>query len=141
MPSRTPPDRIIEGYLFDDVKVLNTQIPRERKTLAELLGEEEPHVVCMDGNPHHFRKRELEALSQMITEEEQHALLLPILMEMTSDRSDIIIRTRSGVEEKILSNVLDMPVTSKDNKITIFRPQLSMVRKKLKTSTQYVFFT
>lgn len=141
MRSRTPSDRIIEGYLVDDVKVLNAQIPRERKTLAELLLEDKPHVVCMDGSPHHFRKSELAVLSQMITDDERHALLLPILMEVTSDRADIIIRTRSGAEEKILSTVLDMPVTRKDNKINIFRPQLNVVRRKLKTTTQYVFFT
>jgi len=141
MPSKTLPDRVIEGYLFDDVKVLNTQIPRERKTLEKLLGEDNPHVVCMDGTPHHFRKRELEVLSQITTDDERHTLLLPILMEVTSDRADIIIRTRSGTEAKIFSAVLDMPVTCKDNKITIFRPQLSVVRKKLKTTTQYVFFT
>ncbi len=141
MRSKTRPDRIIEGYLLNDIKVLNAQIPRERKTLAELLGDDTPHVICMDGSPHHFRKRELAVLSQMITDDEQNSLLLPILMEVTSDRADIIIRTRSGVEAKILSAVLDMPVTCKDNKITIFRPQLNVVRKKLKTTTQYVFFT
>jgi uncharacterized protein (UPF0216 family) len=141
MPSKTSPDKIIEGYLFDDVRVMNAQIPRERKSLEELLHEERPHVLCMDGNPHHFRKRELDNLSKMITDEEQHDLLLPILMEVAADRMEVVIRTRSGVEATVISAVLDMPVTVQDNKITIFRPQLQVIRKTLKTTTQYVFFT
>ncbi|MBN2688212.1 MAG: DUF61 family protein [Deltaproteobacteria bacterium] len=141
MPSKTSPDKIIEGYLFDDVRVMNAQIPRERKSLEELLHEERPHVLCMDGSPHHFRKRELDNLSRMMTDEERHDLLLPILMEVASDRVEVIIRTRSGADAKVISAVLNMPVTVQDNKITIFRPQLQVIRKTLKTTTQYVFFT
>jgi uncharacterized protein (UPF0216 family) len=141
MPSKTPSDRVIEGYLFDDVKVLNAQIPKKRKSLEELRHEEKPHVLCMDGSPHHFRKRELETLSRMVTVEERHELLLPILMEVTSDRTEVIIRARSGVEAKVLSAVLDMTLNVRDNKITIFRPQVQVLRKMLKTTTQYVFFT
>ncbi|MBN2254752.1 MAG: DUF61 family protein [Deltaproteobacteria bacterium] len=141
MPSKTSPDKIIEGYLFDDVRVMNAQIPRERKSLEELLHEERPHVLCMDGSPHYFRKRELDNLSRMMTDEERHDLLLPILMEVASDRVEVIIRTRSGADAKVISAVLNMPVTVQDNKITIFRPQLQVIRKTLKTTTQYVFFT
>lgn len=141
MPSNTLPDKIIEGYLKDDVKVLNAQIPKKRRTLAELLNESKPQVTCSDGTEHTFRKSELQMLSQLLNEDERKKLYLPILMEVTSDRAEVTIRSREGIEATILSHILDMQITCREKTITIFRPQLSVVRKILKTTTQYVFFT
>jgi uncharacterized protein (UPF0216 family) len=55
------------------------------------------------------------------------------------DQEGITIRSREGIEAKIFSKILRMPVVHKENLITIFRPQLSVVREVLKTTTQYVF--
>jgi len=140
MPTDPPPDRLITGYLKDEARVLNAQIPRKRKSLSELLEEEHPHVICSDGNAHYFRKKELESLSQMVNDDERRSLLLPIIMEITSDRAEIIIRTKGETEAKIFSTILGMSVICKQNKITIYRPQLGVIRNALKTTTQYVFF-
>jgi uncharacterized protein (UPF0216 family) len=140
MRTDPPSDSLIGRYLQDDVKILNAHIPRKRKSLAELQEEEHPHVICNDGNAHYFRKRELDFLSQMVSAEEQGTLLLPIILEVTHDSGEIVIRTKEGTEAKILSNILNMPIVHRNNKIVIYRPQLSIVRKVLKTTTQYVFF-
>jgi uncharacterized protein (UPF0216 family) len=140
MHTDPPSDSLIDGYLRDDVRILNTHIPRKRKSLAQLHDEEHPHVICNDGNAHYFRKRELDFLSQMISTEEQRTLLLPIILEVTHDSGEIIIRTKERTEAKILSRILNMSIVHRNNKIIIYRPQLSIVRKVLKTSTQYVFF-
>jgi uncharacterized protein (UPF0216 family) len=140
MHTDPPSDSLIGGYLRDDVRILNAHIPRKRKSLAQLHDEEHPHVICNDGNAHYFRKRELDFLSQMISTEEQRTLLLPIMLEVTHDSGEIIIRTKEGPEAKILSRILNMSIVHRNNKIIIYRPQLSIVRKVLKTSTQYVFF-
>jgi uncharacterized protein (UPF0216 family) len=140
MHTDPPSDSLIGGYLRDDVRILNAHIPRKRKSLAQLHDEEHPHVICNDGNAHYFRKRELDFLSQMISTEEQRTLLLPIMLEVTHDSGEIIIRTKEGTEAKILSRILNMSIVHRNNKIIIYRPQLSIVRKVLKTSTQYVFF-
>lgn len=140
MHTDPPSDNLIGGYLRDDVKILNAHIPRKRKSLAELHEEEHPHVICNDGNAHFFRKRELDFLSQMISDEEQRTLLLPIMLEVTHDSGEIIVRTKEGTEAKILSTILNMSIIQRNNIIVIYRPQLSIIRKMLKTSTQYVFF-
>jgi uncharacterized protein (UPF0216 family) len=133
-------DDRISRYLKDEFKTFNAQLPRKRKVLADLLKEAHPHVVGHDGSAHFFRRKELESLSKLLDqEEERSSLWLPILLEVSLDQGGITIRSSEGVEAKIFSQILRMPVVHKENLITIFRPQLSLVRKVLKTTTQYVF--
>lgn len=139
MPTDQYSNEFVEGYLKDEFKVLNAQIPRKRKSLTELLKEEHPHVVCNDGSAHFFKRKELEHLSRMLYEDEQKSLLLPIIIEIISDQNWVTVRSRGEAEAKVFSKILDMNVVCKDGMITIFRPQLTIVRKVLKTTTQYVF--
>jgi uncharacterized protein (UPF0216 family) len=43
------------------------------------------------------------------------------------------------VEEKVISKILDMPVAPKQSRVIIYKRQLSVLRQRLKTATQYVF--
>jgi uncharacterized protein (UPF0216 family) len=129
----------ISRYLKDEFKTFNAQLPRKRKVLAELLKEDDPHVIGHDGSAHFFRRKELESLSKLLDQEEARSLWLPILLEVSLDQEGITIRSREGIEAKIFSKILGMPVVHKENLITIFKPQLSVLRKVLKTTTQYVF--
>jgi len=121
------------------MKVMNAHMPRRRRTLFDLQQETHPHVMCNDGNAHYFRKDELEKLASLLSEDEQRVLLLPIIMEVTSSKGEIIIRTKGGPEEKVFAAILGMPVTCRQQQITLFRPQLTVLRKTLKTTTQYMF--
>jgi len=56
-----------------------------------------------------------------------------------SDKGNLLVRSRTGTEAKIFSKILDMPVIFKPDMIIIFRPQLTVLRKVLKTTTQYAF--
>jgi len=132
-------ERMLQEYLRDELRVLNAHLPRYRKSLSELLGEEYPHVICNDGNAHFFKRRELEYLAGIISSDEQEALLLPMLIELTPDQGEVAIICEQGVEAKIISKILNMPIIHERKRITIYKPQLSLVRKVLKTTTQYVF--
>lgn len=128
------------GRLKGEFRVLNAHLPRKRRSLTELLKEEHPHVICNDGSNHFFKRKELDYLSQMLDDCEQRVLLLPIIMEVNPDQIGVTIRSKKGIEAKIFSKVLGMFVVCKQNMITIGRPQLRIVRKALRTTTQYVFF-
>jgi uncharacterized protein (UPF0216 family) len=132
-------DDRISRYLKDELKTFNAQLPRKRKALADLLKEDPPHVIGHDGSAHFFRRKELESLSKLLDPEEERSLWLPILLEVSPDQEGITIRSREGVEAKIFTQILRMPVVHKENLITIFRPQLSRLREVLRTTTQYVF--
>ena len=126
-------------YLLNEFRAINAHMPRRRKTLAELLEEEAPQIACGDGSAHFFKKKELALLADILDEEEYKALLLPMLIEVSVDDRGYSILSPKGVEMKILSKVLDMELSWSMNKVAMFKPHLSLLRKELKTCTQYVF--
>jgi len=138
-PSELPYQRMLQECLRGELRVLNAHLPCEQKTLSDLLGEEYPNVVCNDGSTHLFKRKELEYLASMIDTDEQEALLLPILIEVNPGQGEMAIMCRGEVEEKVISKILDMPVTPKQGRITLYKPQLALLRKPLKTTTQYLF--
>ncbi|MBW2558409.1 MAG: DUF61 family protein [Deltaproteobacteria bacterium] len=135
------PDSIFENCLKDDLKTLNAHLPRKRKLLSELLEEKHPHVECGDGSTHFFKKKELEHLAVMLDDSEKQALMLPIMIEVGSVEGGTIVRSKNGTEAEVFSKILDMPIDCKCDVITVFRPQLNVLRKVLKTTTQYIFTT
>ncbi len=132
-------DGIFESCLAGNMKEFNAHLPRRRKTLSELLEEERPHVACGDGSRHVFKKKELEYLAQIVENKDKEGLFLPIIIEVESRRDRLVVRSKTGTEAKIFSRILEMPVSWKSDAITIFKPQLQVLRRVLKTTTQYVF--
>jgi uncharacterized protein len=55
-----------DRLLKKQIVTMNRHIPRERKTLADLLTEEKPHVYGADGSRHRFHKSELDKLAKII---------------------------------------------------------------------------
>ncbi len=134
-----PYDLIFRESITESMRVLNTQIPRERKTLAELMAEKYPAVVCSDGDHHLFKKSELRFLSDLLPVEEQKELRLPILIRIDSEQGEAALNGRDELEEKVLNAVLGMPLATVKGKTVIYRRQLAKLRQVLRTTTQYVF--
>jgi hypothetical protein len=130
---------MLQECLKDEFRVVNAGLPRSPKQLSSLLSEQYPHVVCNDGSTHFFKKSELEYLAGMLDEAEQQALPLPMLIELGANQAEAAIVCVGKVEEKIISEALDMPVTCEQRRIRIYRPQLALLRSKFKTATVYVF--
>ena len=139
MLNELPYQRMLQECLRGELRVLNAHLPCEQKPLSDLLGEEYPNVVCNDGSTHLFKRKELEYLASMLDTDEQEALLLPMLIEVNPGQGEMAIICRGEVEEKVISKILDMPVTPKQKRIMIYKPQLALIRKPLKTTTQYLF--
>ncbi len=141
MPNELPYQKMLQEYLKGELRVLNAHLPCEQRPLSVLLDEESPSITCNDGSAHLFKKKELEYLASMIDNGEQEILLLPILIEVSAGRDEMAIICHGEIEEKLISKILDMPVTLKQNRIIIYKPQLELIRKSIKTTTQYVFST
>ncbi len=139
MVNELPYQRMLQECLRGELRVLNAYLPCAQKSLSDLLGEEDPNVVCNDGSTHLFKRKELEYLAGMLDSAEQEALLLPMLIEVNPGQGEMAIICQGGVEEKVISKILDMPVTPKQKRIMIYKPQLALIRKPLKTTTQYLF--
>ena len=139
MPNSLPYERMLQECFRGELKLVNSGLPRNRKRLSNLLHDEYPHVVCSDGSIHLFKRKELEYLANIIDNREEEALLLPILIEIRGSQAEAAIICGGEVEKKVVSRILDMPVACEQGMIRIYRSQLALLRRKLKTTTQYVF--
>jgi len=66
-------DRLVKKHILS----LNRHIPKQRKTLEELLEEDRPHVVTPNGTRHRFKAEELQRIAGIIPKSEHHLLKLP----------------------------------------------------------------
>jgi uncharacterized protein (UPF0216 family) len=115
---------------------LNRHIPRQRKPVSELIGEDKPHVVGVDGSRHRFKRNELELVASMLSDSEQNILKLPIYIEMDTLASGA--RVAGKLETRILCKILMREECPRDE-IFIYRPEMRLIRQKLPTVTQYMF--
>jgi hypothetical protein len=136
---QSPYEKMLQDCLRGELRIVNTGLPQSQKRLSNLLDEKYPHVVCNDGSTHFFKRSELEYLASMIDTDEQKVLPLPMLIELGANQAEAAIICEGKVEEKVMSKALNMPVTCEERRIRIYKPQLALLRRKLKTTTVYVF--
>jgi hypothetical protein len=134
-----PYEKMVQEYLRGELRVVNAGLPQRQKRLATLLSEKYPHVLCNDGSTHSFKRSELGYLASILDTDEQEALPLPMLIEVGANQAETAIVCEGKVEEKVVSKVLNMPVTREETRIRLYKPQLALLRRKLKTTTVYVF--
>jgi len=110
--------RRADRLLKKQIVTMNRHIPRERKTLADLLTQEKPHVYGADGARHRFHKTELDKLAKIIPKSDYKKLKLPIYIEINSNSSGA--RITGNLECQILRKILD--VECEKNEIFIYWP-------------------
>ncbi len=123
------------------LQTLNRHLPKKRKTLEELLHEDKPSVINLDGSKHYFDKRELDKMASMIPELEHDRLRLPIYLEMSSSMERDSIRISGRIECRMINRILHEQEGSVEEKdaIIIYYPHLMKIRKELSTTTQFMF--
>ncbi|MGF7119424.1 uncharacterized protein (UPF0216 family) [Methanobacterium oryzae] len=124
-----------DNLIKKQVISLNRHLPRRRKTLAELLEEEKPHVTGADGTRHRFRNAELKKVASLIDEKDYKNLKLPIYIEIESATSAARIAGR--LETMVVCKILDMD--SCKSELFIYRPEIRALRIEFPTATQYIF--
>jgi uncharacterized protein len=124
-------DRLLKKQILS----LNRHLPRRRKTLKELLGEERPHVLGADGTRHRFIKFELQKLAEILPESVHGRLKLPIYIEIESITSGA--RISGELETRIASEILNKESSARE--IFIYKPEIKLLRSKLPSTTQYIF--
>ncbi len=139
MDNELPYERMLQEYLKGELRVVNAHLPSKQKPLSDLLDEEYPHILCRDGSTHLFRRKELKYLAGLLDADEQKKLLLPMLIEASATEGEMAVICPGAVVEKAISKVLDMPVTRRQDRVVIYKPQLAILRKLLRTTTQYIF--
>jgi len=129
----------LQNCLAGELRIVNAGLPQSQQRLAHLLRQEHPHVLCNDGSIHLFKRRELEYLASMLDAEEQEALQLPMLIELGGGQAEAAVICQAGTEQRVVSQALGMSVACEQRRIRLYKPQLALLRRKLRTTTVYLF--
>ena len=139
MSSDSQYNRLLQESLKGELRIVNAHLPLRQKSLADLLTEEYPHALCQDGSTHLFRRKELEYIASLLAPGEAERLRLPILIEVKAGEGELAVISPTEVEAKVMSRLLGMELAPREARIAIYKPQLSVIRRQLRTATQYVF--
>ncbi|KUO41632.1 MAG: hypothetical protein AVW06_04320 [Hadesarchaea archaeon DG-33-1] len=126
-------DRIIKFELSK----LNVHLPVRRLSLREALSSPKPQVVARDGSVHTFKREELEFLAGLLPEADRDKLQLPILIALEPKLGRGTARISGEAEVKVVRQVLKKKPAA--GELLIYRPEVAILRRKLPTTTQYLF--
>jgi len=73
-------DGFFDVMLQNELRKLNTHLPKNRKTIRELLAEEQPSVSTVGGEKANMKKSEVEALSARLPDELRDKVRLPLVL-------------------------------------------------------------
>lgn len=107
---------------------------KKQKILSDLLEEDEPRLEVEDGTSHRIEDEELEYLDELLETEEKERLRIPIYFRHTGKDGRGTYKVKGEVEKKVCSTILD-----RDIKSYLYRPDVREIRRKLRTTTEYMF--
>lgn len=125
-------DRLIKFELAR----LNAHLPERRISLKEALSLTKPQVPTRDGSVHSFKRKELEILAKLLPEADWEKLQLPIFIALEPKLGRGAARVSGEVEAKVAAKLLGKEATGE---LLIYRPEVALLRRKLPTTTQYLF--
>jgi len=73
-------DGFFDVMLQNELRKLNTHLPKNRKTIRELLAEEQPSVSTVGGEKANMKKSEVEALSAGLPDALRDKVRLPLVL-------------------------------------------------------------
>jgi len=136
-------DRFLKALWRKEVERLNDHLPREFKTLEELLKEEEPSVKAKDGSELVFSREELEFIAKSLPKDEYRTLRLPIILMRRIDLGPGVFSVSGGRAEALLVRKVlnEGGRADPSTPLYLYRPQVALLRRKLKTTTVIGFST
>jgi uncharacterized protein (UPF0216 family) len=115
---------------------LNAHLPQRRISLREALSSQKPQVQTREGGVHSFKREELELLSKLLPQDDWEKLRLPILIALDPKLGRGAARISGEVEARVAGRLLGKEAAGE---LVLHRPEVALLRKKLPTTTQYLF--
>lgn len=128
-----------KNTLIRQVRNLNSHTAKEKKTLNELLNEENPSFITKKDEEISIEKEELKEIADILPAHLHSKLKLPIYIEIGKRYGKGKYRIQGKVESKLVKKILDKEENISDKEIFINKAELRETRKKLKTTTKYTF--
>lgn len=131
-------DRFIDVLLRDDMRKLNSHLPKNRRTLKELLSDSAPRVLAASGDSIRMKKSELEELSRSLPTEAETRVRLPIVLLSRRDLGPGAFTVMGDpYEEYALMLLADSFQGSfeqfrdqKSEPAVVFKPQVSLLMRR-----------
>lgn len=131
-----------EEVFLKQMRLLNRHLASSKKDLAALLREGQPRVTLKDGSAHHFNAEELKLIANVLPEKLHKSLKLPVFIELSSSKyGPGTARVSGRAECALVSSILKKELGEEEMEMFIYRPEVRELRKRLKTTTQYMFTT
>lgn len=132
-------EKLLKALLQHETEKLNEHLPKEFKTLEELLSMDDPCVKTRDGGEIIFDRAELRMIASLLPRELHSQLRLPIVLLRRIDLGPGVFSVSGGKIEAYLTLKLlsKREVTLNDVRLPlyIYRPEVQELRRRLRTST------
>ncbi|AEA47626.1 DUF61 family protein [Archaeoglobus veneficus] len=127
-----------ERALARMIEAVNKHLPRQSKSLAELLQEEYPTIRARDGNEYLIERKELEFIAQHVDRDEWDKFSIPIILEMCNISGNVLVYVRNKRHAAFLKKAFGYD-RFVDDVLVIYPYEMRPVRRKLKTASQVMF--
>jgi len=131
-------DRFSDALLRDDMRKLNSHLPKNRRTLKELLNDPTPRVPAASGDLIKMKKPELEELSRSLPAEANTRVKLPIVLLRRRDLGPGAFTVMGDRYEEYAMLLLtesfkgsfEQFSEQKSDVIVLFKPQISLLMRR-----------
>jgi uncharacterized protein (UPF0216 family) len=131
-------DRFTTTVLRNDLRRLNSHLPKNRRPLDELLAEDSPRVPSVSGHVIKMKKQELLDLSSSIPNLERSKIRLPIILLRRTDLGPGAFVVLGDPYEEYAVSILSGSFTGTFDEyrrrgstaLTIYKPQVSLLLRK-----------
>jgi len=128
-------DRFIDALLRDDMRKLNSHLPKNRRTLKELLSDPAPRVPPASGDLIKMKKHELEEFSRSLPTEANTRVKLPIVLLRRRDLGPGAFTVMGDRYEEYAMLLLvgsfqgsfEQFREQKSDLVVLFKPQISLL--------------
>lgn len=127
---------LIMRALSEELRIINKHLVYRKVSLCKLLSMDTPYLVLRDGSISIIDRKELELLKNLV-EGDPCRLMLPIIIEYTPSLGGSAYVVRDRVAAETISKLLGLKYEG--GALILYRPQLYIVRLKLRTTTTIVF--
>ncbi len=139
-------DRAFKALLQHEVERINEHLPKEYRSLDELLSMESPSVKARDGGEIIFDREELKLVASLLPKELHRSLMLPIVLLRRIDLGPGVFSVSGGKAEaylalRVLSEGKEVEYDKVETPLYIYRPQVQLLRRRLRTLTIIGFAT
>lgn len=129
-----------ERVLRKLLTMMNSHIPSRRIALSELVGVSEPMIRSKTGSSYSLDPKELDLLHRTWKELGfVQELKIPIILMADSSRSCSSWRIDGKVDCAVIARLLGREWDSERDQMFLYAPHVSVIRKKLPTTTMCMY--